>query len=311
LLDSLLQEMKVILVSFLMISCVYAVRVSHYYEVYFNNIPNATQAWLDECEAKIYNKLDITDYKNWTFSIGHSLHFIDLEAVKNFFGISLPTDNLIPTNNPNVNGPDTFANGVLDSIPSHPVPESPSRGYQAFVRVLDDFFKWKPDYPYPNSNALNALNHQFHMLDVWAKVRNLADSMGEISADLCKCANEFSGYKLKEMEYQFFKVLRNVINETNLKEKGFPPITNNASWYIWRDHSLDPIVTMKPAGLFWKCQIQKYSPCCKEKRVGAYDYIRDGSGRCVNDCIYKRKDQPGGDLYYFGYGDQDSSCTSP
>jgi hypothetical protein len=181
-------------------------------------------------------------------SIGHAIHSIDLQSLQ-MFNPEATEDNNIPTVNMNLKS----SQKVLDHAPNNPLPTDFSTPEMNLIdRVLtrvgvsDDGLgaHWSP---------LERLVHNFHMKDLWNKIKPVHDSI-EVNAAVCKCLLnlEKSGVRMA-VEW----VANHYATGTpiTLLDRPIPALNNAEDWKIWKARLLNYYTpeALYDAAYFLKC----------------------------------------------------------
>ena len=165
-------------------------------------------AWDSAC-AKSFKELGV--YANFSPAVAHVVHAITVEDVKNFFGVELGEENGIPNANTDLTaGADDIVLPNAPSRPGHPGIMSP--GFYTFTETMahmdDPNFGMK-------ENVLARLAHNFHMHEMWTKVRAEADNFtsNQVPASVCDCALDADGSGINDYLTAIFLYFRDVFNQ--------------------------------------------------------------------------------------------------
>lgn len=188
--------------------------------------------------------------KHYWESIAHAIHSMDLDSLKTF-NPKAGIDNGIPTVNIDLhNGPK-----VLDSAPQLPAPSADfATDSMALVDAVLSRVGKSDDGLGPNWTPLERLVHNFHMRDLWAKIRPVFKSI-EVDENTCKCLTsdlQANGIR-PAVEWIASHYARGT--PITLLNRPIPVLNDHKTWAIWRDrliHYYTP-EAIHDAAYFLKC----------------------------------------------------------
>jgi hypothetical protein len=204
-------------------------------------------AALKRCDV-IHPKAVLTN-KYWE-AIAHAIHSMDLDSLKKF----QPNANertAVPTVNLNLhNGPK-----VLDYAPQL---EKPSLDFATDSMALVDTILTRvgksDDGLGPNWTPLERVVHNFHMRDLWAKIKPVFDEI-EVEPATCKClTSDLTANGIRPaVEWIANHYARGT--PITLLNRPIPVLNDHKTWTIWRErliHYYTP-TAIHDAAYFLKC----------------------------------------------------------
>ena len=183
-------------------------------------------------------------------AIAHAIHSMDLDSLKQFQP-NAGENNKVPTVNLNLhNGPK-----VLDSAPQL---EQPSPDFATDAMALVDTVLARvgksDDGLGPNWTPLERIVHNFHMRDLWAKIKPVFDKI-QVDDDVCECLT--SDLKSNGIRPAVEWIANHYARGTpiTLLNRPIPVLNDHKTWSIWRQrliHYYTPSA-IHDAAYFLKC----------------------------------------------------------
>lgn len=202
---------------------------------------------LKRCDALHPNAHLTSDY--WT-AIAHAIHSMDLDSLKKFQP-NADENNKVPTVNLNLhNGPK-----VLDSAPQL---EKPSPIFATDAMALVDTILARvgksDDGLGPNWTPLERIVHNFHMRDLWAKIKPIFDKI-EVDEAVCRCLTsdlETNGIR-PAVEWIANHYARGT--PITLLNRPIPVLNDHKTWALWRERLIYYYTpaSLHDAAYFLKC----------------------------------------------------------
>jgi hypothetical protein len=196
----------------------------------------------------MFPKAGLTE-KYWE-SIAHAIHSMDLDSLKTFHPNAGP-DNKIPTVNIDLhNGPK-----VLDFAPQL---EKPSEDFATSAMALVDTVLSRvgksDDGLGPNWTPLERIVHNFHMRDLWAKIKPVFDTI-KVDKDVCDCLT--SDLEANGIRPAVAWIANHYARGTpiTLLNRPIPVLKEHKTWSIWRQRLIHYYIkdAINDAAYFLKC----------------------------------------------------------
>lgn len=199
------------------------------------------------CDA-IHPQADLTS--TYWEAIAHAIHSMDLDSLKKFQP-NADENNKVPTVNLNLHkGPK-----VLDSAPqTEPASLDFATDAMALVDTVLSRVGKSDDGLGPNWTPLERVVHNFHMRDLWAKIKPVFDKI-DVEADVCECLT--SDLKSNGIRPAVEWIANHYARGTpiTLLNRPIPVLKDHKTWSIWRQrliHYYTP-AAIHDAAYFLKC----------------------------------------------------------
>ena len=183
-------------------------------------------------------------------AIAHAIHSMDLDSLRKFQP-NADENNKVPTVNLNLhNGPK-----VLDSAPQL---EAPSADFATDAMALVDSVLTRvgksDDGLGPNWTPLERVVHNFHMRDLWAKIKPIFDKI-TVDQEVCQCLT--SDLQANGVRPAVEWIANHYARGTpiTLLNRPIPVLADHKTWSIWRQrliHYYTP-AALHDAAYFLKC----------------------------------------------------------
>ena len=187
--------------------------------------------------------------KYWE-AIAHAVHSMDLDSLKKFQPLATE-NNKVPTVNLNLHkGPK-----VLDSAPQLPAP-APEFATDAMALVDSVLTRvgQSDDGLGPNWTPLERVVHNFHMRDLWAKIKPVFDEV-TVDRDVCQCLT--SDLQANGVRPAVEWIAKHYARGTpiTLLNRPIPILTDHKTWSIWRQRLIRYYTpaALHDAAYFLKC----------------------------------------------------------
>ena len=165
-------------------------------------------AWDSACAASFRN---LNVYTNFSSAVAHVVHSITIEDIHHFFGVQLGEVNGIPNANTNLDADEGEI--LILHAPSRPGdPGIQSPGFYTFTETMEHM----DDQNFGmRENVLSRLAHNFHMHEMWTKVRAEADKFATnpVPTTVCDCAMDAEGSGLNDYLKAIFIYFRDIFNQ--------------------------------------------------------------------------------------------------
>jgi len=202
---------------------------------------------LKRCDV-MFPKAELTN--TYWEAIAHAVHSMDLDSLRQFQPNS-GSDNIVPTVNLNLHtGPK-----VLDSAPQLQ-PPSPDFATDAMALVDSVLSRvgQSDDGLGPNWTPLERVVHNFHMRDLWAKIKPVFDQI-QVQPDVCRCLT--ADLKANGIRPAVEWIANHYARGTpiTLLNRPIPVLSDHKTWTIWRQrliHYYTP-AAIHDAAYFLKC----------------------------------------------------------
>jgi len=164
-------------------------------------------------------------------SIGHAIHSMDVQSLQ-MFNPKVSEDNKIPTVNMNLQS----SQKVLDNAPNDPLPQDFSTSEMNLIDRVMTRVGVTDDGLGANWTPLERIVHNFHMKDLWNKIKPVYEKV-HVDPVVCECLLnlEKSGVR-PAVDW----VANHYAKGTpiTLLDRPIPVLKDSSDWKIWKDRLL-------------------------------------------------------------------------